>query len=164
MQTKKELLTAGAANVTLTIDIDAPLGVTWKCMIEDIGQWWRPDFLVCQGSRGMRMEARLGGRLYEALDDDADAGLVWGTILSFQPVKHLAYVAQIVPPWGGPAQSVVQIALAANTETPEERTTLTLTDSLIGHVSEDLLSCLDDGWRQLFGEGGLKSHVESLAS
>ncbi len=158
MSTKKELLSAGAANVTITIQIEASVAKTWQSMIEEIGQWWRADFLICEGSRGMHLEPKVGGMLFEKLD--GGAGFVWGNVISFQPEKHLAYVAQIVPPWGGPAQSVVQISLEAAKD-DDGKTTLTLTDSLIGHVTEDLVSCLDEGWRQLFGDGGLKSHVEA---
>lgn len=154
-------MTAAAANVTVKIEIEAPLATTWHSMIDEIAQWWRGDFLVCEGSRGMRLEPRIGGLLYEDLDGEG-GGFVWGHVISFQPQKHLAYVAQVVPPWGGPAQSVVQIALEANDSRPDDATVLTLTDSLIGHVTEDLVSCLDDGWQQLYGEGGLKSYVESL--
>lgn len=159
MSTEKQLLTAGAANITITIDIAAPLAETWRAMIADIGQWWREDFLVCEGSLGMHLEPRAGGKLFEKLE--GEGGFVWGSIISFQPDKHLAYVAQIVPPWGGPAQSVVQIALSPSEADPDGSTTLVLTDSLIGHVTDDLVSSLDEGWRQLYGDGGLKSYVES---
>lgn len=89
-------------------------------------------------------------------------GYCWGNIISFQPDKHLAYDAQVVPPWGGPAQSVVQIALEPGETDPEHTTRLTLTDSLIGHVHDELLGCLDEGWRQLFGDGGLKTFAEGM--
>ena len=105
----------------------------------------------------MHLEPRLGGMLFEKME--GGGGFVWGSVISFQPNKHLAYVAQIVPPWGGPAQSVVQIALATNES--DSGTALTLTDSLIGYVTEDLTSSLDEGWSQLYGDGGFKTYVES---
>ena len=128
-------------------------------MIGEIGQWWRPDFLVCEGST-MSLQPRVGGLLYEKTSPEG-SGFVWGNIISFQPEKNLSYLAQIVPPWGGPAQSVVQVSLSDPKNGGEGKTTrLTLTDSLIGHLSDELLSGLDDGWRQLYGEGGLKSYLE----
>ncbi len=158
MNTKKELLPAGVANVTIEIEIKAPIAKTWALMIRDIGRWWRKDFLICENSQGMTIEPKVGGLLREKMPGEG-TGYAWGQIISFQPESHLAYTAQVVPPWGGPAQSVVQISLQAGASA--ERTLLTLTDSLIGHLSDDLLSSLDDGWRQLYGEGGLKTHVES---
>ncbi len=107
----------------------------------------------------MRMDARLGGAVYE--QTEANAGFIWGTIISFQPPKQLAYLAQIVPPWGGPAQSVVQITLEAHSDRPDAETQLTLTDSLIGQVTEETLTSLEEGWKMLYGDGGLKSYLES---
>jgi len=155
---ESKILSTGAANVVLEIEIDAPVSTTWNAMIQDIGQWWRRDFLICENSTGMTLEPHVGGLLLERAGDDG-CGYAWGSIISFQPESHLGYVAQIVPPFGGPAQSVVQIAL----ETLEnDRTKLTLTDSIIGHVTDDLFSCLEDGWRMLYADGGLKTYVESL--
>ena len=108
----------------------------------------------------MHLEPKIGGLLHEKVDDDG-GGFVWGSIISFQPEKNLTYIAQIVPPWGGPAQSVVQIGLEPVEGRETEATILTLTDSLIGHVSDELADSLDEGWRQLYGDGGLKSYVES---
>ncbi len=159
MSTETQRLTAGAANVVITLDIAAPLAKTWETMIGDIGLWWRKDFLICENSLGMHLEPRIGGLLFEKTEDGG--GFAWGNIISFQPNKHLGYVAQIVPPWGGPAQSVVQLALEPGADDPENATRLTLTDSIIGHVTDDLMGCLDDGWRQLYGDGGFKSFVEA---
>lgn len=160
MTTDKQLLSAGAANVTLAIDINAPIAKTWQLMIDDIGRWWRQDFLCCEKSKGMHLEGRVGGMLVERTEGGG-CGYLWGHVISFQPEQQFAYVAQIVPPWGGPAQSVIQITLARNEGHPKEATVLTLTDSLIGHVTEELLSSLEEGWGQLYGEGGLKTYVES---
>lgn len=53
---------------------------------------------------------------------------------------------------------MVQIALEP---LDGDRTKLTLTDSIIGHVTDDLFSCLEDGWKMLYADGGLKTYVES---
>ena len=155
MTAPSSILPTGAATVTLEIEIAAPLAATWNTMIEDIGKWWRADFLVCRDSRGMSLEPRVGGLLSETARGDG-TGFVWGQIIRFEPDAHLAFTAQIVPPWGGPAQSVVQI----NLESSGPGTKLTLSDSLIGHLTDELLGNMADGWNLLFGEGGLKSCVE----
>jgi hypothetical protein len=54
---------------------------------------------------------------------------------------------------------MVQINLAPDKESLDS-TRLELTDSLIGHINEEMLSCIGDGWKQIYGEGGLKSFVE----
>lgn len=154
---ESKILSTGAANVVIEIEIDAPVSKTWNAMIQDISQWWRQDFLICEDSAGMTLDPRVGGLLFERAGDDG-CGYAWGSIISFQPESHLAYVAQIVPPFGGPAQSVVQIALES---AGNDQTKLTLTDSIIGHVTDDLFSCLEDGWKMLYADGGLKTYVES---
>ena len=159
MNTEKQLLTAGAANVTLTIDIEATVVQTWRALIDDVGQWWQQDFLGCENSLGMNFTPGVGGMLFEKTKDGG--GYVWGNVISFQPPKQLAYVAQVVPPWGGPAQSVVQINLAPSESRPDDATVLTLIDSLIGHVTEETMSSLGEGWGQIYGDGGLKTYVES---
>ena len=154
---ESKILSTGAANVVIEIEIEAPISKTWNAMVQDIGHWWRKDFLICEESAGMILDPRVGGLLFERAGAEG-CGYAWGNIISFQPETHLGYVAQIVPPFGGPAQSVVQIALEA---LDGEKTKLTLTDSIIGHVTEDLFSCLEDGWKMLYAEGGLKTYVES---
>lgn len=158
--TNTTILTGGAAHITLEIEINAPVAQTWQAMIDDIGLWWRKDFLVCEGSLGMILEPRIGGLLYEKLEGDG-CGFVWGHVISFQPNRQLTCVAQIVPPWGGPAQSIVEISLSPGKENPDNTTLLTLSDSLIGHISDEMTSSMVDGWQMLYGEGGLKSYVES---
>ncbi len=159
MSRETELLSCHAANVSVEIQIQANLATTWLSMVEQTSEWWRGDFLICENSKGMKIDPRVGGLVAEIVEGEG-CGFAWGQIISFQPNSHFAYVAQIVPPWGGPAQSVVQISLEP---IGDESTRLTLTDSIIGHLSDDLVASLDEGCRQLFGEGGLKGFVESKA-
>jgi hypothetical protein len=63
MTSKTELLAAGAANVSVGISINASIEKTWSGLVNHIGQWWRNDFLVCEGTLGMALEPRIGGLL-----------------------------------------------------------------------------------------------------
>ena len=83
--TKKELLSAGAANVVIEVPIAAPASEVWRAMVEDIGAWWRGDFLVCEGSLGMALEPRVGGLLFERSPGGDGCGLAWGQVIAFQP-------------------------------------------------------------------------------
>lgn len=156
MSTSNEIHPAAAATLTVEIEIAAPISATWRHLVEDIGSWWRADFLVSANEPVMTLEPRIGGLLSERCAREGE-GFVWGQVIRFEPERHLAFTAQVVPPWGGPALSVVQITLRAE----GEGTVLTLVDSLVGHVGEDMLASMDEGWRALLGEGGLKSHVEA---
>jgi len=77
--------------------------------------------------------------------------LVIATVITF---------ACIAPPWGGLAHSIVQINLESDPARGSTTTTLRLTDSIIGHLTDSLLESIDGGLRQLFGNGGLKAYVE----
>lgn len=160
MNTKESILPSGAATVTLEVEIDASPDTTWSTMIQEIGHWWRTDFLICKESLGMTLEPKLGGLIFETSKGEG-TGFVWGQVIRFEPAEHLAFTALIVPPWGGPAQSVVQISLAASGERGAESTKLSLRDSLIGHLTNEFLSNVQEGWSMLFGGGGLKSYLES---
>lgn len=150
-----ELLPCHAASVCIEVNIAATREAVWQAMVFEIGEWWRKDFLVCAESQGMNLQPRAGGLLYESAKAEG-SGFVWGSVIRFEPSEHLAYTAQMAPPWGGPAHSIVQIALTDQSDV----TSLVLSDSLVGHLTEDLLKSLESGWLQLFGEGGLKSYVE----
>lgn len=60
MNTKESILPSGAATVTLEVEIDASPDTTWSTMIQEIGHWWRTDFLICKESLGMALEPTLG--------------------------------------------------------------------------------------------------------
>ena len=70
MSAEKQRLTAGAANVVIKIEINAPVAKAWRNLNEDISQWWRADFLICEGSKGMHLAPRVGGMLFEKTDDN----------------------------------------------------------------------------------------------
>ena len=156
MSSQQTILPTGAATVTIEIEIAATPENVWKHLIDDSASWWRTDFLVCKDSLGLHIEPKVGGLLFERTAETG-CGFVWGQIIRFEPPFHLAHTAQIVPPWGGPAMSVVQITL----EPTGSGTKLTLADSLVGHLTDETLSNMDEGWKMLYGEGGLKSFVEA---
>ena len=56
---------------------------------------------------------------------------------------------------------MVQISLAASGEREADSAKLTLSDSLIGHLTDELLSNGQEDWGMLFGNGGLKPDLES---
>lgn len=46
-------------------------------MIIDISRWWRKDFLICEDSKGMTIEPRVGGLLFERAGLEG-CGYAWG--------------------------------------------------------------------------------------
>ena len=72
------------------------------------------------------------------------------------PGESLHLAGQIFPQWGGPATSLLHLAL----EEQGESTVLRVTDAHHGHVSDANVQSLESGWKQLFTDG-LKRHVEA---
>jgi len=125
----------------------------WRALCDETDLWWLPDFhMVGAGSR-VTLEPRAGGHLREEGPDGAS--LLWYTVLQCRPGEALDLVGHVASQYGGPATTLLSLAL-------EERagaTTLRVTDALVGRVSDETLGALEAGWRQLFGEG-LKGHAE----
>ena len=64
-----EIYESKTAVIRLTYKIDAPLERVWKVVTEEAGSWWDADFAALPGSAGVKLEPRLGGRLYEETPD-----------------------------------------------------------------------------------------------
>jgi DNA-binding transcriptional ArsR family regulator len=152
---KIEKESCAIAEVELEIEIAAPLERVWQSLTNETTKWWRQDFLV-GAAQGFFIEPRVGGRMFE--DWGNDAGVLWGTVIVFAPPKALELLMHLTPPFGGPALSMLRLALEA---TPTG-TKLALSDAIFGRVKADTRNNLSEGWRLLFAEG-LKPYVETTA-
>ena len=153
--TEKTIEPCGTMRLELEIAIEANAETVWKSITEEIGQGWPKDFYCVAGSDKLVLEPKPGGRIYE--ENSNGSGLLWGTVLEINPPKSIAWQGQIMPPWGGPAISMLRLSLEAR----GDETVLRVTDCLIGNISETLRGELETGWRQIFAHG-LKTYVESL--
>ena len=84
-------------------------------------------------------------------------GLLWQQIQSIVPNESLHLTGQLAPPFGGPATSLLRLAL----EGDGDSTILKVTDCLFGNVDEATRGNIEVGWRRLYGDG-LGKYVESL--
>ena len=137
----------------LEIPIQAPVEVVWKALTEDTNAWWLPDFHMVGEGSVVTLDATAGGHLIERHENGSS--LLWHTVIMCTPGESLHLVGHLAPPWGGPATTMLHLALRAEGET----TVLVVEDALFGHVSDSTAESLEQGWMQLFGEG-LKPHAE----
>lgn len=144
----------GWIRIDLEIAIDAPRERVWKAMIEEIGAWWLPDFYATSSPETIVLEPQPGGRVFEKSKDGG--GLLWYQIQSIAPNESLHMTGQLAPPFGGPATSLLHLAL----EDKGDGTTLKITDCLFGNVDESTRDNIKSGWNMLYGDG-LRKHVES---
>lgn len=149
--TKERLPDMTCERVELEIPIDAPRDRVWKTLCEDPTSWWPRDFYAT-GAKRFVIEPRLGGSFYEDAGDGA--GLVWYTVMGIDPKKSMTLSGFIVPDFGGPATSLLELKL----EGSGKKTVLKVSDAHFGKRNEECDR--EEGWRTIF-EAGLKRVVEA---
>lgn len=136
----------------LEVSLDAPPERAWTAMIDEIDQWWLPDFRATGEKSVVRLDARAGGTLLET--GPAGEELVWYTVQMVQPGQALYLVGHTAADWGGPSLSMLKLALKPS----PDGSTLTISDSILGRVTPSQIQGIGDGWQNLFGTG-LRAHV-----
>ena len=137
----------------LEVEIDATPERAWSALTEEIDRWWLPDFRATGDKSTVTLEAKPGGLLLES--HPSGTQLIWYTVQMVQPGSTLYLIGHTAPDWGGPSVSMLKLALSEC----DGGTLLTISDSILGRVSESHLTNVNDGWNLLFGTG-FKEHVE----
>lgn len=142
------------AQYELEVEISAEPTRVWNALIEEINAWWLPDFHMVGAGSVVRFEPRGGGGIIEETPDGGS--LLWCTVHWIRPTERAVYlVGHVAPDWGGPACSHLKFAV----EPLGKGSVVKITDAHFGHVSDENLASLEDGWGQLFRDG-LKQFVE----
>lgn len=125
----------------------------WRALVEEIGQWWRAGFYALPDARGMRIEPRIGGAMYEHADDGS--AVVWGTVIGLQPGRLIDFAGNLTAAFGGPAHVLLRFEVAAG----GGATVVKVTESRVGNVAGDAAASTKKAWALLL-EGGLKPFAE----
>lgn len=149
--TDKPLAAAVVARHELQIDIRARPERVWSALVEQMDNWWLPDFRVCPGSRRIVIEPIVGGRWYEEAES---GGLLWGHVIAIDAGKSLHLAGHIAPPWGA-SHWLMHVAL----EPKGEATVLRISHAIIGLITESAADRIAQDWERLFTDG-LKAYVE----
>lgn len=145
-----------AVTYELEVPIQAPVATVWRSLTEETDGWWLPDFRMVGAGSKVHLDARAGGQLIETAD--GGGSLLWYTVLMSVPNESLDLVGYVTANYGGPATTMLRLAL----EESGTGTLLRISDALVGHVKESSVSSLESGWMQLFRDG-LKAYVEQKA-
>lgn len=143
-----------AVTYEFEVEIDAPRDAVWSSLTEEVDGWWLPDFHMVGEGSVVAFDARAGGQLVET--KEGGGSLLWYTVHMCTPGESVYLVGHVAPDWGGPATSMLKIALSERVG----GTRVAIQDSLFGHVSDSNVESLRSGWMQLFGEG-LKRYAEN---
>ncbi|MBC8065283.1 MAG: SRPBCC domain-containing protein [Chlorobia bacterium] len=152
-----EIFDAKIVVIKLTYKIEAPLARVWKVITEEATFWWDSDFVALPGSPGVNLEPHLGGRIYEETPDGK--ALEWARVIAINPPTSIDFQGLMTPAFGGPTLTTVQLSLAE----VEGGTEMTMTEGLLGRVTDEGLAQMQEGWDFLFGQK-LKNYAESTAS
>jgi uncharacterized protein YndB with AHSA1/START domain len=147
---------ARVASYELEISVNAPPERVWKAITDETNDWWLPDFHMVGAGSVMTFDAQAGGGLVEELE--GGGSLLWYTVLWIQPDDFTLYlVGHSAPKWGGPNTSTLQLTVQPN---GKNACALRVSDARYGHIDEENIKSLEEGWKWLFTDG-LKHFVEA---
>jgi uncharacterized protein YndB with AHSA1/START domain len=131
-------------------DVDA----VWSLMTDGINDWWMTDFRALGEGSVMSLRAEMGGGLVES--GKTGESLEWYRVQMCMPGKSIYLVGYMAPDWGGPTVSMLKLAL----EPKDGASLLTVSDALMGNITESSIKSAQSGWETMFRDG-LKAHAEA---
>lgn len=129
------------------VSIKRPASELWKLMTDKINNWWMNDFRVLGENSVVSLNAETGGLLVER--NENGESLEWYRVQMCQPEKALYLNGYLAPDWGGPTMSMLKLAI----EPQNEACILTVSDALMGNVSEASAKSAESGWEKMFRDG-----------
>ncbi|MFT4542399.1 MAG: hypothetical protein ACI841_004867 [Planctomycetota bacterium] len=149
-----QVLETRTLTYSLELTIEATPEQVWNSLTEEINAWWLPDYHMTGPDSIVTFDTRAGGQLRE--ETPSGASLLWYTVHMCVPHSSVDLIGHLSAAYGGPATTMLHLGL----EAINAGTRLSITDSMIGHMSDGTMKSLSEGWMQLFRDG-LKSYVES---
>lgn len=127
--------------------------VVWQALVKDTTVWWPQTFFTSPRTKRFVIEPKLGGMMGEVTGPGE--GLVWYRVIGVEKAVSLLLAGYLLPPWAGPASSMLRLALVSS---GKDETKLELTEFTFGVLGD----CKTvEGWRELF-EGHFVPHVKAL--
>lgn len=115
----------------------------WQALVKETSTWWPHTYYTSPKTRKFVIEPKLGGMMGEV--SAPGEGLVWYRVIGVEKPVSLLLAGYLLPPWAGPASSMLRLTLAS---LGKERTKLELIEYTFG-VLGDCKSI--EGWKELFG-------------
>ena len=142
------------AKYEFSVPIRCPVEQLWSILADEIDAWWPSDFRALGEGSTLSLSLAPSGAL---LETDKNGGyLEWFRVQMVSPSDTLYLVGYLAPDWGGPTVSMLKLAFAQS----DEGSILTVSDALMGNVTQKSANSALVGWKQVFG-GGLKTYAET---
>jgi uncharacterized protein YndB with AHSA1/START domain len=143
-----------AHNARLDFTLHAPPPKVWQALVKDTSAWWPHTFHTSPKTKRFVIEAKLGGMMGEITGPGE--GLVWYRVIGVEKNASLLLAGYLLPPWAGPANSMLRLTLTADGKNETKFEVTEYTFGVLGDCNTV------EGWRQLFGDH-FKPHCEKSA-
>jgi len=150
---KIEQSNANIFKYSFDIVIESTVERVWNVMFNNIDEWWMSDFRALGKDSTISLEPNTGAVLLEKKENGES--LEWYRVQMCVPGNSIYLVGYLAPDWGGPTTSMLKLALRKEGNT----TILTVSDALLGNVSENAAKNAQNGWLDMFTKG-LKAFSE----
>lgn len=141
--------------VVKTVDIKRPARDAFRLFTDEISAWWplkthtRAKDALGQKSVRVTIEPRVGGRVYETLQDGEQ--LEWGEVLAYNPGRLFSMEWHL----GRPAEQATEVSVRFEAR-DESSCRVTLTHEnweRMGDEAEKMRNAYDNGWVAVFEKG-----------
>lgn len=150
MQTANKL---GFLHIEKETEISASREVVFHALIQDTSAWWGSPYLHSQTAKGIRFDAKNGGRLYEVWSEDE--GAEWGRITVYRKNQKIEIEGRL-----GMRGAVNGLLIISLEDSGANKTLVKVFHRAVGEVHHRLEQAYGIGWHDLFGIR-LKAYVET---
>lgn len=140
---------------SFAVSIRASTERVWDALTLDTADWWPEDFYFSGQPGQMRLQAELGGKLYEQARDGSR--LVWYSVVAVEAGASISLAGLFTPPHASPAHCTLQLQLDA---IGAGRSLLQCTEGVSGVASQHPPAPVAQGWDGVF-EDNLRPFVEA---
>lgn len=129
--------------IHIKLSISAPRAAVWDALVRDLPEWWKAPYLVSETAKGMVLEPRIGGLLWE--DWGSGEGVSFGQVTTLKKGERLEVTGCMA--LAGAVLCVVNITLAD----ADGGTLLSLSHRATGEVTKADRDDFVGGWTELIG-------------
>jgi DNA-binding transcriptional ArsR family regulator len=120
------------------IMVEVDVEKVYACLL-DVNGWW--IHRLGRQSDSLRLEAQVGGRFWEVLDEETQDGALWGIVTSIRKHDHIMMNGSFG------MRGLVMGAVTICTNRAENGTQVTLSHQIMGDVSEETVAGYHGGWQ-----------------